>query len=116
MSDQPAAPKYTLADVKEAKLANGNAALICSVCRGVTDKGCPPIGGQHDDGFKCYDCTEKENDVERARRIEAEKLMLAAKAPTMVITGDAASHGATLEVIAPADVAPVPAAILAPKP
>lgn len=42
---------------------SGNCILICSTCKGETDKGCPPIKGQDDAGghFKCESCQQKVN-------------------------------------------------------
>lgn len=91
----PPVPSFKPEDVKDGKLPSGNAALVCSACRGICDKGCPPIEGQSDAGFVCHTCTEAGNDVERARRTAEDAKFLAEKAPTLVMDG--ASHGAELK-------------------
>ena len=62
-----------------------NAILICRICKGETDKGCPAQPGQDDSAFICPPCQEKIDAPERARRAAASAAMLAEKAPTLEV-------------------------------
>lgn len=56
----------------------GNAILVCRVCSGQSDKGCPPLPGQDDSAFVCEKC-------QGARNVAAIKAKLAVGLPKMEV-------------------------------